>query len=104
SLSGSEDVQIDWHTRSLAELTGSKLPERNPQIEAVCADGGGRIFLLQETPPRLNNTAAATSSICTAPLQNQPPQALYLAYTARSQCGINPRGRSVRTFKRRCFR
>src|SRR5215831_20468395 len=62
SLSGSEEVQIDWHTRSLAELTGSKLPERNPQIEAVCADGGGRILLLQETPPRLSNTAAATSS------------------------------------------
>src|SRR5215472_5076755 len=51
SLSGSEDVQTDWHTRSLAKLSGSKLPELNPQIEAVCADGGGRIVLLQETPP-----------------------------------------------------
>src|SRR6516165_2595642 len=51
SLSGSEDVQIDWHTRSIAKLSGSKLPEHNPQIEAVCADGGGRILLLRETPP-----------------------------------------------------
>ena len=51
SLSGSEDVQIDWHTRSIAKLSGSKLPEHNSQIEAVCADGGGRILLLQETPP-----------------------------------------------------
>jgi len=50
-LSGSEDVRIDWHTRSIAKLSGSKLPEHNPQIEAVCADGGGRILLLQETPP-----------------------------------------------------
>src|SRR5215472_15870904 len=50
SLSGSEDVQIDWHTRSIAKLSGSKLPKHNPQIEAVCADGGGRILLLQETP------------------------------------------------------
>jgi hypothetical protein len=49
-LSGSEDVQIDWHTRSIAKLSGSKLPKHNPQIEAVCADGGGRILLLQETP------------------------------------------------------
>jgi hypothetical protein len=51
SLSGSEDVRIDWHTRSIAKLSGSKLPEHNPQIEAVCADGGGCILLLQETPP-----------------------------------------------------
>src|SRR5262252_2872558 len=51
SLSGSEDVRTDWHTRSLATLSGSKLPKHNPQIEAVCADGGGRILLLQETPP-----------------------------------------------------
>src|SRR6516162_4079758 len=41
SLSGSEEVRIDWHTRSIAKLSGSKLPEHNPQIEAVCADGGG---------------------------------------------------------------
>src|SRR5499427_5534843 len=51
SLSGSEEVQIDWHTRSIAKLSGSKLPKHNSQIEAVCADGVGRILLLQETPP-----------------------------------------------------
>src|SRR6516165_5892057 len=51
SLSGSEEVRIDWHTRSIAKLSGSKLPKHDPQIEAVCADGGGRILLLQETPP-----------------------------------------------------
>src|SRR6516164_2863345 len=51
SLSGSEELRIDWHTRSIAKLSGSKLPKSNPQIEAVCADGGGRILLLQETPP-----------------------------------------------------
>ena len=51
SLSGSEEVQIDWHIRSITKLPGSKLPKHNPQIEAVCADGGGRILLLQETPP-----------------------------------------------------
>jgi hypothetical protein len=28
------------------------LPKRDPQIEAICADGIGRILLLQETPPR----------------------------------------------------
>jgi len=45
--------EIDWQTRSLAKLSGSKLPKRHPQIEAVCADGPGRILLLQETPPRV---------------------------------------------------
>jgi len=29
------------------------LPKHDPQIEAVCADGLGRILLLQETPPRV---------------------------------------------------
>jgi hypothetical protein len=29
------------------------LPQHDPQIEAVCADGVGRILLLQETPPRV---------------------------------------------------
>ena len=32
---------------------GSQLPKKNPQIEAICADGVGRILLLQETPPRV---------------------------------------------------
>src|SRR6516165_1869281 len=50
---------------------------------------------------RVRVTAAATSLICTAPFQNQRAQSLYLAYTARSQYGINPRGRSVTTFIRR---
>ena len=53
SLSGSEGGGIDWHTRSIAKLSGSKLPKHNPQIEAVCADGDGRILLLQEAPPRV---------------------------------------------------
>jgi hypothetical protein len=29
------------------------LPKRDSQIEAVCADGLGRVLLLQETPPRV---------------------------------------------------
>jgi hypothetical protein len=44
--------RIDWHTRRISKLSGSKLPKHAPQIEAVCADGPGRILLLQETPPR----------------------------------------------------
>jgi len=49
----SDEGRIDWHTSSIAKLSGSKLPKHDPQIEAICADGGDRILLLQETPPRV---------------------------------------------------
>jgi hypothetical protein len=49
----SDGGRIDWHTRNIAKLSGSMLPKRDPQIEAVCADGLGRVLLLQETPPRV---------------------------------------------------
>jgi hypothetical protein len=45
--------RINWHTRNIAKLSGSILPKRDSQIEAVCADGLGRVLLLQETPPRV---------------------------------------------------
>lgn len=44
---------LEWKTQDLGRFPGSRLPKRDPQIEAVCADGGGRILLLQEAPPRV---------------------------------------------------
>jgi hypothetical protein len=49
----SERVRIDWNTKNIAQLSGSMLPKRDSQIEAVSADGLGRVLLLQETPPRV---------------------------------------------------
>jgi hypothetical protein len=49
----SDGGPIDWHTRKIPRLSGSMLPKRDSQIEAVCADGMGRVLLLQETPPRV---------------------------------------------------
>jgi hypothetical protein len=49
----SDADEINWHTAGIKRLSGSKLPKRDPQIEAICADGIGRILLLQETPPRV---------------------------------------------------
>jgi hypothetical protein len=49
----SDGDRIDWHTRNIAKLSGSMLPRRDSQIEAVCADGARRVLLLQETPPRV---------------------------------------------------
>jgi hypothetical protein len=45
--------KINWHTTGIKRVMGSKIPKENPQIEAICADGIGRILLLQETPPRV---------------------------------------------------
>jgi hypothetical protein len=49
----SDGDPIQWHTRDIAKLSGSMLPKDDSQIEAVCADGHGRVLLLQETPPRV---------------------------------------------------
>ena len=49
----SDEGRLDWHTSNIAKLSGSMLPTRDSQIEAVCADGLGRVLLLQETPPRV---------------------------------------------------
>jgi hypothetical protein len=55
--------EINWHTRDIAELSGSILPKDDPQIEAVCADGLGRILLLQETPPRVELIDTKSSKV-----------------------------------------
>jgi len=52
SLPGKTNRKLDWRIVDLTRLSGSKLPKRDAQIEAVCADGCGRVLLLQEAPPR----------------------------------------------------
>jgi hypothetical protein len=52
ALPRGDEGAIDWHKGIIAKLSGSMLPRHDPQIEAVCADGPGRVLLLQETPPR----------------------------------------------------
>lgn len=52
SLPGKKNSKPDWHIVDLTRLRGSRLPQSDPQIEAVCADGVGRVLLLQEAPPR----------------------------------------------------
>ena len=53
ALPRGDEGAIDWHKGNIAKLSGSMLPRHDPQIEAVCADGPGRVLLLQETPPRV---------------------------------------------------
>jgi hypothetical protein len=54
---------LDWHTIDIARLPGSRLPRKDPQIEAVCADGAGRVLLLQESPPRAELVDVAASRV-----------------------------------------
>jgi hypothetical protein len=49
----SDEGRIEWHTSNSSKLLGSMIPKHDSQIEAVCADGVGRVLLLQETPPRV---------------------------------------------------
>jgi hypothetical protein len=53
SLPPNDSGPLDWSTTSLSKVSGSKLPKNDPQIEAVCADGAGRVLFLQESPPRV---------------------------------------------------
>ena len=43
---------LSWQVADLTGLPDAQLPAQDPQLEAVCADGAGRVLLLQETPPR----------------------------------------------------
>lgn len=51
-LSASNAASPDWQNVDMTTIAGSSLSHDDPQLEAVCADGDGRILLLQESPPR----------------------------------------------------
>jgi hypothetical protein len=53
ALPEGRDWSPEWHTVDLSRLAGSELPADDPQLEAVCADGAGRVLFLQEFPPRV---------------------------------------------------
>lgn len=44
--------ELVWETGDLADVSGTRLPRRDGQIEACCVDGAGRLLLLREAPPR----------------------------------------------------
>jgi hypothetical protein len=75
SLPRSDEGRIEWHTSDIAKLSGSMLPEDDPQIEAVCADGLGRILLLQETPPRVEFIDPKASKVIASSARRQGEEA-----------------------------
>ena len=52
TLPANDDQPAQWRTADISQLPGSRLPADDPQLEAICADGAGRVLLLQETPAR----------------------------------------------------
>lgn len=42
-----------WQSVDMVDVEGSLIPRDDPQVEAVCADGAGRILILQESPARV---------------------------------------------------
>lgn len=48
-----DDEQWTWSEMDIEAVEGSLMPQKDPQIEAVCADGAGRVLLLQEAPARV---------------------------------------------------
>jgi hypothetical protein len=49
SLPHSDSGSLDWRTMNVAKFSGSEMPEDDPQTEAICCDGAGRVLMLQET-------------------------------------------------------
>jgi hypothetical protein len=43
----------DWRTEDMSGIEDSRIPRDDPQIEAICVDGAGRVLLLQEIPARV---------------------------------------------------
>jgi hypothetical protein len=62
-LPKSDDFSPDWQTVNVARLAGSQLPEEDAQLEAICADGAGRVLLLQESPSRAELVDLDTSRV-----------------------------------------
>jgi hypothetical protein len=54
---------LEWQHADLTNIEGTRLPADDPQIEAVCADGSGRVLLLQEWPPRTELIDPATRRV-----------------------------------------
>lgn len=52
-LPDAETEDYMWTTVDISAVKGSSFPARDSQIEAVSADGQGRVLLLQEDPPRV---------------------------------------------------
>lgn len=52
-----------WRTLDLREAEGSRIPHRDPQLEALAADGARGVLIVQEWPNRAEFVDAATRRV-----------------------------------------
>jgi len=80
SLPDDDEGDLSWHHAQLSRLAGTELPAEDPQLEAVCADGAGRVLLLQEAPPRAEVFEADRTLVCAIALDVPPGHQLAEAW------------------------
>ena len=51
-LPDDDEGDYEWSETDVSALEGSLVPAHDSQLEVVCADGAGRVLLIQEDPPR----------------------------------------------------
>lgn len=61
--SDADPDDVEWQLTAIERLEGSRLPKRDPQVEAIAVDGTGRVLLLQESPPRAELVDLAASRV-----------------------------------------
>lgn len=47
-----DPAQLEWQVLDLRHAQGTRIPQRDPQLEALTIDGAGRLLLVQEHPCR----------------------------------------------------
>lgn len=55
--------EFTWNIVDLTTLEGTRIPQRNPQLEAVAADGADGLLVLQESPTRGEFGRVGTGSV-----------------------------------------
>jgi hypothetical protein len=63
SLADPDGDELTWELTPIARLAGTRLPRRNPQVEAIAVDGAGRVLLLQESPARAEFVDLVTARV-----------------------------------------
>jgi hypothetical protein len=77
-----DDESWTWFEMDIKGVVGSLMPGKDPQIEAVCADGIGRVLLLQEDPARVELIDWEEERVITTiDLEVEPGHPLHKAWT-----------------------
>jgi len=60
---GADLNRLDWQTLDLSHASGTRIPQEDPQLEAVAVDGHMTVVLVQESPNRAEVIDAPTRRV-----------------------------------------